>query len=567
MTPILEFHDVVKSYGGGALEVRALTDVSLTIGAGEFVAVRGPSGCGKSTLLHLAGGLEDPSAGRVVFDGHDLHSLDAAARAELRRRHVGYVFQRLNLVPALTAVENVMLPLELDGMRGRAARVQAIEALGSVGLDHHLDRYPDDFSGGQQGSRRTGGTAAAWSRPPGFDRRGRHLDLRRPRIAGPRGARFDGRRGRRHRVDSHRSDRRHRHAVGRVGIGTSLRQSDGTDRGEAARTLAFCCAQPGRARAPRAVASVAPPEDLIAAMVAAVPSFRAIQTSVANIENAVGGTPETFGPPLGRSPAVGDASTLDAYKLNDKAARALSQFGAVYLDDSADNPEPHTLQVGGRTIDLVTVHVDALGILPRILITPALAADLQLSTTPGPVILRAAHELTNTERDLVTEIRDDYDSFGKPTTDGPFVNTGIAIISGSDNPPAFVLEALLSGIALVFALFVVAASLALAAAETRDERDALAVIGAAPSTMRRTSAHEAVLLAIFGAALAIPGGFLPVIVFTAADRSSTPFLVFPWRTVAMLLVVVPVLIGLFTSGASTLALRLRPVRVSTMTFD
>lgn len=150
MTPILEFHDVVKSYGSGALEVRALTGVSLTIAPGEFVAVRGPSGCGKSTLLHLAGGLEDPSAGRVVFDGNDLETLDATARAELRRRDVGYVFQRLNLVPALTAVENVMLPLELDGMRGRAARVQAIEALGSVGLDHHLDRYPDDFSGGQQ---------------------------------------------------------------------------------------------------------------------------------------------------------------------------------------------------------------------------------------------------------------------------------------------------------------------------------------------------------------------------------------------------------------------------------
>ena len=150
MTPVLEFHDIVKSYGSGALEVRALTDVSLTIAPGEFVAVRGPSGCGKSTLLHLAGGLEDPSAGRVVFDGHDLHALDAAARAELRRRDVGYVFQRLNLVPALTAVENVMLPLELDGVRGRAARIQAIDALGSVGLDHHLDRYPDDFSGGQQ---------------------------------------------------------------------------------------------------------------------------------------------------------------------------------------------------------------------------------------------------------------------------------------------------------------------------------------------------------------------------------------------------------------------------------
>jgi putative ABC transport system ATP-binding protein len=150
VTPILEFHDAVKTYGSGPLAVRALTGVSLTIAPGEFVAVRGPSGCGKSTLLHLAGGLEDPTSGRVVFDGRDLATLDAAARAELRRRDVGYVFQRLNLVPALTAVENVMLPLELDGMRGRVARVQAIDALGSVGLDHHLDRYPDDFSGGQQ---------------------------------------------------------------------------------------------------------------------------------------------------------------------------------------------------------------------------------------------------------------------------------------------------------------------------------------------------------------------------------------------------------------------------------
>lgn len=150
MTPILEFHDVIKSYGTGPLIVRALAGVSLTIAPGEFVAVRGPSGCGKSTLLHLAGGLEDPSAGRVILDGDDLDTLDAAARAELRRRNVGYVFQRLNLVPALTAVENVMLPLELDGVRGREARRQAIDALGSVGLDQQLDRYPDDFSGGQQ---------------------------------------------------------------------------------------------------------------------------------------------------------------------------------------------------------------------------------------------------------------------------------------------------------------------------------------------------------------------------------------------------------------------------------
>ncbi len=149
-TPILELIDVVKSFGRGALETRALAGVSLRIEPGEFVAVMGPSGCGKSTLLHLAGALEEPSAGRVPVDGRDLSELGVNERAELRRRDVGYVFQRLNLIPALTAVENVMLPLELDGVGVRQARQRAIDALHQTGLTHHLDRYPDDFSGGQQ---------------------------------------------------------------------------------------------------------------------------------------------------------------------------------------------------------------------------------------------------------------------------------------------------------------------------------------------------------------------------------------------------------------------------------
>lgn len=149
-TPRLEFRDVVKVYGSGPLEVRALRGVSCSIAPGEFVAVMGPSGCGKSTLLHLAGALEAPTAGQVVVDGTNLAMLDASAQAELRRRDVGYVFQRLNLIPALTAVENVMLPLELDGVATSAARAVAVDALARVGLDHHVERYPDDFSGGQQ---------------------------------------------------------------------------------------------------------------------------------------------------------------------------------------------------------------------------------------------------------------------------------------------------------------------------------------------------------------------------------------------------------------------------------
>ncbi len=148
--PIVEYRDVIKSFGAGETEVRAVNGINLSIRPGEFVAIMGPSGCGKSTLLHLGGGLELPTAGQVLFDGNDLSSVGAVRLAEIRRRHLGYVFQSLNLVPSLTALENVMLPLELDGIAGAEARRQAVEALTKVGIDQQVDRYPDSFSGGQQ---------------------------------------------------------------------------------------------------------------------------------------------------------------------------------------------------------------------------------------------------------------------------------------------------------------------------------------------------------------------------------------------------------------------------------
>ncbi len=146
----LELEAVVKRYGSGLTEVRALTDVSVRVEPGELVAVMGPSGCGKSTMLHLAGALEDPDAGHVLVGGRDLSTLSPAQQATLRRTDVGFVFQRLNLVPSLSAMENVMLPLELEGVPAREARARARAALVSVGIVEQLDRFPDDVSGGQQ---------------------------------------------------------------------------------------------------------------------------------------------------------------------------------------------------------------------------------------------------------------------------------------------------------------------------------------------------------------------------------------------------------------------------------
>jgi len=148
--PVLSMEDVCRVYGAAETAVRALEGVTLQVYAGELVAVMGPSGSGKSTLLHLAGGLDKPTSGRVLVEGADLGSLKPGQLAALRRRAVGFVFQDFNLIPSLTAAENVALPLELDGERVRDARRSAFESLESVGVPELADRYPDIMSGGQQ---------------------------------------------------------------------------------------------------------------------------------------------------------------------------------------------------------------------------------------------------------------------------------------------------------------------------------------------------------------------------------------------------------------------------------
>ncbi len=150
MSAVLELDGVSRIHGEGAGEVHALRNISFRAYAGELVAVMGPSGSGKSTLLTIAGGLDTPSTGQVQVEGTDLTALDHTERARLRRTSIGYVFQGFNLIPALTAVENVALPRELDGVRSGRARREAMAALEAVGIGDLADRFPDDMSGGQQ---------------------------------------------------------------------------------------------------------------------------------------------------------------------------------------------------------------------------------------------------------------------------------------------------------------------------------------------------------------------------------------------------------------------------------
>ncbi len=146
---MLELIDATKTYIQGRRTVNAVRGVSLTINSGEFVTIMGPSGSGKSTLMHLMGALDTPSGGRAVFQGQDLQTLSDRQRSLLRRDRIGFIFQAFNLLPTLTAAENVALPLLLGGTSRRTALLRACECLDKVNMTHRSDHFPDEMSGGE----------------------------------------------------------------------------------------------------------------------------------------------------------------------------------------------------------------------------------------------------------------------------------------------------------------------------------------------------------------------------------------------------------------------------------
>lgn len=149
MQIVLQAKQVTKTYHSGKVNHLALRGVSLDIQQGEFVTIVGPSGCGKSTLLHLLGGLDQPDSGDVLLEGKSITHLDEQARTLLRRRRIGFVFQKVHLLPMLCALDNVMVPLRLDGVEPSIAREKAMASLDSVGMLHKKDNRPGELSGGE----------------------------------------------------------------------------------------------------------------------------------------------------------------------------------------------------------------------------------------------------------------------------------------------------------------------------------------------------------------------------------------------------------------------------------
>lgn len=284
---------------------------------------------------------------------------------------------------------------------------------------------------------------------------------------------------------------------------------------------------------------------------------------------------------------IADDEFLDLYNLPAAARRALADDGAVAFANLSGTgsialgeiptPEQETARPPGF-VEIapfpITIVADAdlgLGRNTEVLLTHDRAQELGLELTRGPIVVRAPEPLTEDQRTalwVANEDRRDLE-LDEEATSG--MKSGVLSIDmqmsyEQNRVNTLLLEALLSAAALVLSLFVVATSLALAAAETRDERDVLVVVGAPPKTMRHTSGYKALFLTFLGTALAVPVGFLPLAVLTIVNDQDLS-LQFPWRAALLLLLVTPLAAGAITTAVSGLALRIRPVRISTMDLD
>ena len=282
--------------------------------------------------------------------------------------------------------------------------------------------------------------------------------------------------------------------------------------------------------------------------------------------------------PLGnnRQASVADETFLDALGFDAASRRTLARTGVAVLgrDGAADEGIVTFVPSNGSApVAIPASTIDGtpewLQRVPAILITPERVASLGLVPQPGDIVVQQSHDLTSDQRDAVEGVFEEgLDAIPRTQPVGSaaveIVEVEYARLGSAPDP--LVLDAIFAAVAFLFVLFVVASSLALAAAETRGERDLLTVMGASPKVIRRTSGVKAVVLTVFGVVLALPVGLLPVVLFSRIMEGGMPFVV-PWRAILLVVVVVPIAAGLITTSASALALRLRPVRTSTMAFE
>ncbi len=274
---------------------------------------------------------------------------------------------------------------------------------------------------------------------------------------------------------------------------------------------------------------------------------------------------------------VADDALLDALRAGDEVRDALADTGVVVLISRSTGYDV----AGDVTVSLpdkrpipgvAVAHHYTPGYVSQILITEDTAADLDLEPESVATLFHAPEALTADQRGAIEDLQYDLMDAQVDLPSGAQGYTSFTYDYADGGPTPFQLELILSGVALVFSLFVVGVSLALAAAESKDERDVLTIAGAPPGTLARSAGARAWLLALIGAAMAVPVGFLPVVVFGwASDRNQNSFtdfpLVFPTRTVLLLVVAVPMIVALVSWSSSAAAQRLRPVRVSTATFE